>query len=53
MVDPATSAARRGHVDDLIAYHAPISRALTDERTSLESRLIPVSAYVITACIET
>jgi hypothetical protein len=44
--------ARRARVDDLIAYHAPISRALTDERTSLESRLIPVSAYVITACIE-
>ena len=53
MVDPATIAARRAHVDDLIGYHAPISRALTDERTSLESRLIPVSAYVITACVET
>jgi hypothetical protein len=52
VVDAATIAARRARVDDLIAYHAPISRALTDERTSLESRLIPVSAYVITACIE-
>ena len=52
MVDAATTAARRARVDDLIGYHAPISRALTDERTSLESRLIPVSAYVITACIE-
>jgi len=54
--DPATLAAgaarRRAHVDALIAYHAPISRALTDERTSLESRLIPVSAYIITSCIE-
>jgi hypothetical protein len=52
VVDVATTAARRARVDDLIGYHAPISRALTDERTSLESRLIPVSAYVITACIE-
>jgi hypothetical protein len=52
VVDAATTAARRARVDDLIGYHAPISRALTDERTSLESRLIPVSAYVITACIE-
>jgi hypothetical protein len=44
--------ARRARVDQLIAYHAPISRALTDERTALESRLIPVSAYIITSCIE-
>jgi hypothetical protein len=36
----------------IIDYHSPISYALTAERTSLESRLIPVSAYVITACIE-
>jgi hypothetical protein len=50
VADPA--AERRARVDALIAYHAPISRALTDERTSLESRLIPVSAYIVTACIE-
>ena len=31
---------------------APISRALTAERTSLESRIIPVSAYIVTACVE-
>lgn len=36
----------------IIAYHSPISFALTAERTSLESKLIPVSAYVITSCIE-
>lgn len=42
----------RSQTDRLIAYHSPISRALTAERTSLESRLIPVSAYVVTACIE-
>ena len=33
----------------LIAYHAPISRALTQERTSLESALIPVTAYIVVA----
>ena len=37
----------------LIAYHAPISRALTQERTSLESALIPVTAYIVVACAET
>ncbi len=36
----------------LIAYHSPISLALTTERTSLESKLIPVSAYIVTACVE-
>jgi hypothetical protein len=36
----------------IIEYHSPISYALTAERTSLESKLIPVSAYVITSCIE-
>lgn len=44
--DPVTEANR------LIAYHAPISAALTDERTSLESRLIPVTAYIVVACAE-
>lgn len=36
----------------LIGYHAPISRALTAERTSLESALIPVTAYIVVACAE-
>ena len=36
----------------LIEYHAPIAKALTDERTSLESRLIPVTAYIVVACAE-
>jgi hypothetical protein len=36
----------------LIAYHAPISKALTMERTSLESALIPVTAYIVVACAE-
>jgi hypothetical protein len=36
----------------LIAYHGPISKALTEERTSLESALIPVTAYIVVACAE-
>ena len=44
--------ARRQYVDEYLAYHSHISHALTSERTSLESKLIPVSAYIITACIE-
>ncbi|MEQ1787898.1 MAG: hypothetical protein ABL966_12655, partial [Acidimicrobiales bacterium] len=36
----------------LIGYHAPISKALTQERTSLESALIPVTAYIVVACAE-
>jgi hypothetical protein len=36
----------------LIEYHAPISKALTEERTSLESALIPVTAYIVVACAE-
>jgi hypothetical protein len=36
----------------LIEYHGPISQALTSERTSLESALIPVTAYIVVACAE-
>ncbi len=36
----------------LMAYHGPISKALTAERTSLESALIPVTAYIVVACCE-
>ncbi|MCX6951010.1 MAG: RsmB/NOP family class I SAM-dependent RNA methyltransferase [Verrucomicrobia bacterium] len=48
----AYHAARREYVDEFLAYHSHISRALTEERTSLESKLIPVSAYIIVSCIE-
>ena len=43
----------RARCNEIIAYHAPISRVLTAERTSLESKLIPVLAYVVVACAET
>src|SRR4051812_548250 len=36
----------------LIAYHGEISKAMTAERTSLESALIPVSAYIIISAVE-
>ena len=52
MADDPLLASKRARVDELIAYHSEISSQLTKERTSLESRLIPVSAYVIVSCIE-
>ena len=42
----------KARANALIAYHAPISQQLTEERTSLESRLIPVTAYIVVACVE-
>jgi hypothetical protein len=55
LVTRGSSVADRDHraeANRLIAYHAPIAQALSAERTSLESKLIPVTAYVITACVE-
>ena len=42
----------RAEADELIAYHAEISGAMTAERTALESRLIPVTAYILVASAE-
>jgi hypothetical protein len=42
----------RADVDRWIRYHSEISYALTMERTALESALIPVSAYILIACVE-
>jgi hypothetical protein len=36
----------------LLAWHSGIGGAMTAERTSLESRLIPVSAYIVVAAVE-
>ena len=53
MADPAPAALdKKSRANELIAFMAPISRQLTEERTSLESKLIPVSAYIVTACVE-
>ncbi len=49
MSDDATSVR---DANRLISYHGPISKALTEERTSLESALIPVTAYIVVACAE-
>lgn len=38
--------------DELIAYHGPIAQALTIERTSYRSQLIPVTPYILVACAE-
>src|ERR1700675_2870628 len=35
-----------------IGYHSEISLALTAQRTALESALIPVTAYILVACVE-
>ncbi len=51
-VDGLTDDEMRRRANELIAYHSPISRALTMERTSLESALIPVTAYIVVACTE-
>jgi hypothetical protein len=39
-------------INRLIRYHGEISYVLTMERTALESALIPVSAYIVIACVE-
>ena len=52
VVTAGDEAARKAHVNDLIAYVGPISKRLTEERTALESPLIPVTAYIVTACVE-
>lgn len=43
----------KAEANRLIAYHSPISAALTAERTSYSSQLIPVTAYILVACAET
>ena len=39
-------------VNRWIAYHSEISYTLTMQRTALESALIPVTAYILVACVE-
>jgi hypothetical protein len=42
----------RAETDRWIRYHSEVSYVLTTERTALESALIPVSAYILIACVE-
>ena len=48
----ASSAWSRDRVNREIRYHSEISLALTSQRTALESALIPVTAYILVACVE-
>ncbi len=42
----------RADIDRWIGYQSEVSYRLTTERTALESALIPVSAYIVIACVE-
>ena len=42
----------KAEVNRLIGYHSRISHRLTEQRTALESALIPITAYILIACIE-
>jgi hypothetical protein len=42
----------KDRVNAQIRYHSEISLALTSQRTALESALIPVTAYILVACVE-
>lgn len=50
--DRPLTAEELARTNELITYHSPIAAALTAERTSLESKLIPVTAYIVVACAE-
>src|SRR3954463_10172615 len=50
MTTPAI--ASKADVNRWLRYHSEISFALTQQRTALESALIPVSAYIVIACVE-
>ena len=39
-------------VQDDIDYHGKISQSMTAERTALASALIPVTPYILVACID-
>jgi len=47
-----TGAWDKDRVNEEIRYHSEISLALTAQRTALESALIPVTAYILVACVE-
>jgi hypothetical protein len=42
----------KAEADRLIRYHSGVSAAMTAERTSLESALIPVTAYIVVSAAE-
>jgi len=42
----------RDRCNEWLRYHSAISYTLTMQRTALESALIPVTAYIVIACVE-
>ena len=52
MKDELAAGWTKADVNREIAYHSEISLALTAQRTALESALIPVTAYILVACVE-
>ena len=42
----------REEVDHLVRYHGDVARAMTAQRTALESALIPVTAYILVSGVE-
>jgi hypothetical protein len=51
-VSGADTAWTKDRLNREIRYHSGISLALTEQRTALESALIPVTAYILIACVE-
>jgi hypothetical protein len=49
---PETLEPQKARTNRLIDWHAGISKAMTAERTSLESKLIPVTAYIVISALE-
>jgi hypothetical protein len=52
LVKPLGDGWTKADVNREIGYHSEISLALTSQRTALESALIPVTAYILVACVE-
>ncbi|MGH8978872.1 MAG: hypothetical protein ACRDV7_12405, partial [Acidimicrobiia bacterium] len=52
MTAPLGSGWDREQCNAWLRYHSEISYALTMQRTALESALIPVTAYIVVACVE-
>ena len=52
MTEPLGAGWDRDRCNEWFRYHSEISYALTMQRTALESALIPVTAYIVVACVE-
>lgn len=50
--DQTVTDEQRDAANELIAYHSPITHALTAERTSYSSQMIPVTPYILVAVCE-